>query len=248
MTASFEQVTRAQLAGEGPARRFWARMAQALLVAWAVDAVIALLFGMHQDALLHRYGDGEVSDLAGLRQAGNRADAVMRISIWLTLLTAVAFVTWMFLESRRLEIQERPKRYRAGWTVGAWFVPVAGLLLPYEVMRDLWSAAFAHEDEFCISAGCTARRSPHRLVTAWWCCLVSVAVLSTGACVYPIVGVGILPVVIAVDPLSVDAAHMTASEMAFTNSGLIARNAVLLAAAVLAFVIVQRLAFRANDE
>ncbi|MGW6835514.1 DUF4328 domain-containing protein [Streptomyces sp. NPDC054949] len=54
---------------------------------------------------------------------------------------AAVFITW-FHRMRRNAGSLAPDRFGRGpgWAIGAWFVPVAGLWMPYRIAVDMWSA------------------------------------------------------------------------------------------------------------
>lgn len=58
------------------------------------------------------------------------------------LATAAVFVTWFAIVVRRLHAA-RPLefRHKAGWAIGAWFVPILNLVRPKQIADDAWHAA-----------------------------------------------------------------------------------------------------------
>lgn len=77
------------------------------------------------------------------------------------LVSGVLFMLWLGRARRHLaEFDGRPI-YSPGWTVGAWLIPIANLIMPGLVVADVarWSTA----DE-------TVRRQLRRLVWVWWAC------------------------------------------------------------------------------
>ncbi|MFE5208318.1 DUF4328 domain-containing protein [Streptomyces sp. NPDC056600] len=77
----------------------------------------------------------------------------------LMLLATVLFLTWL-VRSRRIAEQVSPDAPLpgAGWTVGAWFVPVANLFVPRRFLLDIGRAT---------SATWTNKRDS-ALVNNWW--------------------------------------------------------------------------------
>lgn len=58
---------------------------------------------------------------------------------FLVLLSAIVFIGWFFQaykNLRRLGVQNM--RYGNGWAIGAWFVPILGLVRPKQIANDIW--------------------------------------------------------------------------------------------------------------
>jgi Domain of unknown function (DUF4328) len=54
---------------------------------------------------------------------------------------AVAVPMWMHRAFRNLPaLGEQGMRWSPAWAAGGWFIPVANLVIPYQVMRVLWSS------------------------------------------------------------------------------------------------------------
>jgi hypothetical protein len=53
------------------------------------------------------------------------------------LFTIVAFLTWLHRASTNLWNAGRPMKWRPGWTIGAWLIPIANLVLPLLVFREV---------------------------------------------------------------------------------------------------------------
>ncbi len=89
------------------------------------------------------------------------------LSVWgLAFLLAVTFIVWLWRAAKNNEaLGRRHARFGPGWTIGAWFVPFANLVLPLLVVQQLWrgsSAAVGRDDPDWKRA----RRSG--LVVVWW--------------------------------------------------------------------------------
>ena len=66
----------------------------------------------------------------------------------------VAFFFWLGATRRNLAAIGRPASWSGFWTYCGWFVPLAGFIVPYLVVRDLWKRA--------------APRRRAWPVAAWW--------------------------------------------------------------------------------
>ena len=115
------------------------RVLQALLGLGLVLALASIVAGAGQFALLDRAA-------AGLRV--DEADAVSNDAVYRSiglgqlavfLVTAVYWLVWLHRSYANLSaVGVRKTRFTAGWAVGYWFVPIANLWRPYQVMKDLW--------------------------------------------------------------------------------------------------------------
>lgn len=74
---------------------------------------------------------------------------VLGIAFITMIAPAVLVVTWLFRHHKQVAAaSERAPRYRRGWTIGGWLVPIANLWIPKQVVDDVWrlSAPDAHHD------------------------------------------------------------------------------------------------------
>lgn len=58
-------------------------------------------------------------------------------------LTGVLFLTWLWRARLAAEARGDRQRLARGWTIGAWFVPGANLVLPLLVVEDVAGKTFA---------------------------------------------------------------------------------------------------------
>jgi hypothetical protein len=80
------------------------------------------------------------------------------------LFAEVAFIVWLYQARRNLDRHgETGMSWRRGWTIGAWFVPLANAVIPALVVGEVF-------DRSKPKAVPGRRRS--RLVTAWWVALL----------------------------------------------------------------------------
>lgn len=84
------------------------------------------------------------------------------------LLLPVFFILWMARSYYNLHRAGLPYlRYSAGWSVGAWFVPLMNFVRPYSIMKEIWirtQTAFQ-------SAETKAR--DHSILRYWWILFLS---------------------------------------------------------------------------
>ncbi|WP_330186402.1 DUF4328 domain-containing protein [Dactylosporangium sp. AC04546] len=77
-------------------------------------------------------------------------------------LVLVVFIVWLYLARDNFDRRnDNNVGWRKGWTIGGWFIPLANLVIPYLVVKEIF-----------------ARSSPDRtwtsdrVVTAWWLALI----------------------------------------------------------------------------
>jgi hypothetical protein len=112
------------------------RWTQALLVVSAFWYAVSALAAA---GALRPVGDGTAP--AGQAASAQDAHAMAAGVALLFLLPAgVVFIVWMFRYWGQLRIvrsEDRPRHGR-GWTIGGWFVPVANLWIPKQLIDDYW--------------------------------------------------------------------------------------------------------------
>jgi hypothetical protein len=133
------------------------------------------------------------------------------------LAAVIAVIAWLRRARANAEVlSTAPHRLAAGWAVGAWFVPVAAMVLPYWLVSDV------------VRASTPDGRRPVALVT-WWASwigahlvLVLVSYIPTG---------GVRPGLLAVELIAQAALHVVAA-FSFTRLalGLAARQDARIAA------------------
>jgi len=86
---------------------------------------------------------------------------------------AVAFCMWIHRASRIAHLFRPQMEYTPGWAVGWYFIPIANLFKPYQVMRELSQVADPASDALP-----DHRSAPvSGIVHAWWACLLVGSVL-----------------------------------------------------------------------
>jgi Domain of unknown function (DUF4328) len=101
----------------------------------AATAVLSLLV----QAVAYSYS----ASLAGDRIDWLAAAAFIPYGV-VFLFTAVVFLVWLHRASTNLWNTGHAMKWRPGWTVGAWFIPLANLVLPLLVIREVDRSARDH--------------------------------------------------------------------------------------------------------
>ncbi|WP_330295008.1 DUF4328 domain-containing protein [Streptomyces sp. NBC_00503] len=88
-------------------------------------------------------------------------DTVLQLPLMLA--TAVLFVIWFHRAHGNSEIFNPGAITRSqGWAVGAWFVPVGNLFIPYTMAKEMWTASIQLRKDG------SYRSLSEAPVTAWW--------------------------------------------------------------------------------
>lgn len=102
-----------------------------------------------------------------IRQAQDfdaRVQALL-IAAWASfLLTAGLFISWMRTLRTSAAVAPEAMRHGAGWTIGAWFVPILNFVRPYQIMVDLWRAMVRPARP----SQAPGQPPVPALVTTWW--------------------------------------------------------------------------------
>lgn len=91
------------------------------------------------------------AQLAEVEVIASRFASLLLIAFACRVLTIIAFLLWFYRVHRNLPaLRAEHLKFTPGWAVGGWFVPVIGLFLPYQVMREVLResdpARFCHFD------------------------------------------------------------------------------------------------------
>ncbi|MFJ1753905.1 DUF4328 domain-containing protein [Kitasatospora sp. NPDC088134] len=87
--------------------------------------------------------------------------------------TAAVFVSWLYRARVNAEVIRPYGDLSArGWSIGAWFVPIGFLFLPWQVVRKVWRASVPTGEDG------TPQPAPEVLVHSWWIAFAAGRVLS----------------------------------------------------------------------
>jgi len=134
------------------------------IVLAAMYALLAAFIGA-RIAVVGRIIDGQRVTVA---EAADADDAVAGGAVFVVLAAIavfVLFVIWLWRAYSNLDaLGVGPRRYGRGWAIGAWFVPVANLFIPKQVVNDSWRAA----DVQAPGNPRWAKLPISGVFTAWW--------------------------------------------------------------------------------
>ena len=108
-----------------------------LAVIGALDA-IAVVLGIAHYRLLGRIG----ATAADVDASHARQTLVADLQGLAYLAAAVVFIAWLYRAYRNLPaLGSAQLRFRPGWAIGGWFVPIMNLWRPKQIMNDVWRAS-----------------------------------------------------------------------------------------------------------
>lgn len=141
------------------------------VVAAFAAAALSDLFAMYTGVRLRAVINGDVT-ASSLEAAYSLYENAGRVQVATSLLCAVLFITWFFQTRRRTELLA-PNWFRKGpgWAIGAWFIPVANLWLPYRIAADMWNACAL------LPTDGKSHRLPMWPVNLWWGLFVGTTLL-----------------------------------------------------------------------
>ena len=83
------------------------------------------------------------------------------------LITAVIFLKWIFEASRNLSaLGVTGQEFPSSWSVFWFFIPIANLVQPYRVVKEIWKGSHPNLKEGGLSAWRKVPASP--LIIIWW--------------------------------------------------------------------------------
>jgi hypothetical protein len=110
-------------------------------------------------------------DLETARRSDDLVVASGTIFGILTIAIIVLFIIWMYRAAKNNEALGRMHpRFSAGWSIGAWFIPFANLVIPVLIMQDLWRGSDSRVPRG--DAGWRSARGSG-LVAWWWTALLA---------------------------------------------------------------------------
>jgi hypothetical protein len=104
----------------------------------------------------------------GVQDTSSAQGFVGLIQLLSQLATAVFFLIWFHTAYENLpRLGARGLRFKTGWTVGAWFVPILNLIRPKAIANDIWRAS---EPDAPADQGETwkGRSKVATVIDGWW--------------------------------------------------------------------------------
>jgi hypothetical protein len=150
------------------------RVVTALRVTVATEVGL-LLCGLITLSILRRLAAGEVVDPARVEAIDLATFVIDLVAAGVLIVTAVLFIRWL-LQARRnaLAMGAQELEHSDGAAIWGWFIPIIGLFLPYQVVREAWRASDPVPDA-PFRVGTAAAPG---VMVAWWGCWVVNSILS----------------------------------------------------------------------
>jgi Domain of unknown function (DUF4328) len=111
---------------------------------WLWFAVALGVAGLAVDVLWLVSASGPDTAVEELISIAEMMDLVALVQLASVIVGGVLFLAWFhraYGNIRALGVSE--PRYRRGWAIGAWFIPLANLVIPKQLANDLWRAGDA---------------------------------------------------------------------------------------------------------
>lgn len=107
-----------------------------------VNAVLALGWAgafVHRRSLVERSRGTDRPSLSDLREADRLVAAVGGWAVIVSIAITVVLIVFLWRAAKNTALWTDAKaRWSPGWTIGAWFIPIANLALPGLVTADVW--------------------------------------------------------------------------------------------------------------
>jgi Domain of unknown function (DUF4328) len=117
-------------------------MAVLLLGLVMVANFVALWADLIQLDLMKDIRDGRRVSLEDATQSDDRVNTAGLFQTAAYLVCAVGFLAWYGRAYRNLErLGAQGLRFGKGWAIAYWFIPIANLFRPKQVMNDIWRAS-----------------------------------------------------------------------------------------------------------
>ncbi len=116
-----------------------AKAALAFLAANVVLDLVAVFTDLQMVGLLNRAKAGQFATIEEADALDVRMARIGLLQLAGVLITAIPFLVWFRRAYRNLgPLGVRLLRFKPGWAVGGWFVPVLGLIRPKQIANDVW--------------------------------------------------------------------------------------------------------------
>ena len=150
-----------------------ALFAELLFGLFVLGSVVSLIAGVaYRNGLLELAAGRAISIDDVILGEERYLAAIGVVSIGYVVLSVV-FVTWFWRAYSNLAALGRTRSRGAGWAIGAWFIPLAGLVIPYGIGAEIWTQSKPEP------GGVTVRRDPNmEPVISWWALFVIMSLIN----------------------------------------------------------------------
>jgi hypothetical protein len=132
-----QQFAPVELAGYQPleGRR---QLVQWVFIALIAASLVAVVFDAIQIEIASRAIAGESVSREELEASDSRQAVIALVVLGLWVIAAVAFIRWFSAAYRNVGAFGHTHRFRTGWAVGGWFVPILSFWRPKQIANDIW--------------------------------------------------------------------------------------------------------------
>jgi hypothetical protein len=110
-----------------------------------------------------RYFHGDFSAATAVQPADDAVTGSTQVHALFLLAVFVLLVVFLYRAAKNTELwSSQSARWTPGWTIAGWFIPIANLVIPFLVVRDIWRRSFTPPTEPQTSA------SVSPLLWWWW--------------------------------------------------------------------------------
>ena len=156
-------------------RALWVTFA--LLAVIVVD-VVALWADALEIRLIDRVLDGEHVAISTLDSDDVRQGVVGMVELAVFLVAVVLFLRWFHRAYANLPSLRSERRFKGGWAIGAWFVPILNLWRPKQIANDIWRGS--DPSPRSVEKGIISESVPS-LLGFWWAAWIAASLLATRA-------------------------------------------------------------------
>ncbi len=143
-----------------------AQVATALLGMCIVVDLAAVIVEINYYTVLQDLEDGIDLGIAEINAAEDRSAIAAGAQLVAYFAAAIAFIVWFRRAYRNTAgLGATGMRYKPGWSVGAWFVPILNLFRPKQISNDIWRAS---EPGLPRHASGWQGNEVHGLIHWWW--------------------------------------------------------------------------------
>jgi len=110
----------------------------------------------------------------GMQVVTTLGERIMRPAMILGVVAGIVSLFWIYRVHANLSaLGARNLKYTSFWAVGWWLIPFAHLVLPYQIMREIWRGSDSGDGD----AATLQLASPGALLGWWWALMVSALLL-----------------------------------------------------------------------
>lgn len=114
------------------------QMVQRVFVAVIIASAVAIVFDVMQIGIAARIVAGEYVSSAELEASDNRQAIIALVVLGLWVVAAIVFIRWFAAAYHNVAAFGHELRFKTGWAIGGWFVPILSFWRPKQIANDIW--------------------------------------------------------------------------------------------------------------